>query len=253
MRSAVLALASVGLAAMLAVPMPAQSQGRLRVFADTPLRPALLEIGDAFRRGANGQQAEFLFDSSPVILEKLAAGETADVLIVQPDHIADLMKSGIVVRGEHPVIGRVGLGLAMRADALPQSIATEALLREVLLKADTLLFNTVVSGDQFAAVLERLNLTEAVRSKVVRLPPGPAIYDRVIRGKGNDIAAGVISLIKETKGVRLIGPLPAGLQRYQVYVAAPMTAAPSPDAAKSFAAFLTGPAAKASFSTHGVE
>ena len=121
------------------------------------------------------------------------------------------------------------------------------------MKADTLLFNTVVSGDQFAAVLERMNLTEAVKSKVVRLPPGPGIYERVIRGNGNDIAAGVIPIISETKGVRLIGALPAEIQRYQVYVAAPMSAAPSPEAARSFVAFLNGPAAKASFSTHGAE
>ena len=53
--------------------------------------------------------------------------------------------------------------------------------------------------------------------------------------------------------MRLIGALPAELQLYQVYVAAPMSAAPSPEAARSFVAFLTSPAAKASFSTHGVE
>ena len=80
-----------------------------------------------------------MFAASPVILEQIAAGETSDVVIVEPDHITDLMKSGTVVRGDHPVIGRVGLGLAVRADAPPQSIASEGLLREVLLKADTLL------------------------------------------------------------------------------------------------------------------
>ena len=253
MNSAILTVASIGLAVMAAGLVPAHSQGRLRVLADTPLRPALLEIGEAFRHSRSGQQVEFVFAASPVILEKLAAGETSDVLIVQPDHITDLMKSGTVVRGEHFVIGRVGLGLAVRADAPPQSIATEGLLREVLLKADTLLFNTVVSGDQFAAVLGRMNLTDAVKSKVVRLPPGPAIYERVIRGNGNDIAVGVIPIINETKGVRLLGPLPGELQRYQVYVAAPMSAALSPEAARRFVAFLAGPAAKAAFSTHGVE
>ena len=253
MNRAVLTLASIGLAASAAGWMPAQSQGRLRVLADTPLRPALLKIGEAFHHRGGTQQVEFVFDASPVILEKLAAGETFDVLIVQPDHITDLIKAGTVVRGEHPVVGRVGLGLAVRADAPPQSVATEALLREVLLKADTLLFNTVVSGDQFAAVLARMNLTDAVKAKVVRLPPGPAIYERVIRGNGNDIAIGVIPLINEAKGVRMIGALPAALQRYQVYVAAPMSAARSPEAARSFVAFLTGPVAKAAFSTHGVE
>jgi molybdate transport system substrate-binding protein len=252
MTEAVFTLASVGFAAMLAVPIPAHLQGRLKVLADTPLRPALIEIGKAFRR-SSGQHVDFVFDSSPAILKKLADGEAADVLIVQPDHITALIKSGKVVSGEHPVLGRVGLGLAARADALPQSVATVEELRKVLLKADTLLFNTVVSGDQFAAILERLNIADAVKAKVVRLPAGPAIYERVIQGKGNDIAAGVIPLINETKGVRLLGALPGGLQSYQVYAAAPMTATASPEAARQFVAFLTSPAAKASFSANGVE
>jgi molybdate transport system substrate-binding protein len=123
MKEAVLAVASVGFAAMLAVSIPAHSQGRLKVLADTPLRPALIEIGEAFRRD-RGQHVDFVFDSSPVILEKLADGEAADVLIVQPDHLADLIKSGRLVPGEYLVIGRVGLGLAARADAPPQSVAT---------------------------------------------------------------------------------------------------------------------------------
>jgi molybdate transport system substrate-binding protein len=252
MRRAVFCLTSIGFAAMLAVSTHVSSQGRLKVLADTPLRPALMEIGEAFRRDS-GVQPDFLVDSSPAILKKVADGEAADVLIVQPEHVTVLTNSGKVVTEEHPVIGRVGLGLAARADAPPQSISTVEALREVLLNADTVLFNTVVSGDQFAAVLERLNLADAVRAKVVRLPPGPAIYDRVMEGRGNDIAAGVIPIINETKGVRLIGPLPAEVQMYQVYAAARMTAAGSPEAAKRFVAFLISPAAKASFSANGVQ
>src|SRR5262245_13146601 len=96
---------------------------RLKVLADTPLRPALLEIGEAFSR-SSGQHVDFVFDASPVIFKKLADGEAADVLIVQPDHLAALITSGTVISGQHPVIGRIGLGLAVRADALPQSVAT---------------------------------------------------------------------------------------------------------------------------------
>lgn len=252
MKEILFALASVGFVVTLAVSMPAHSQATLRVLADTPLRPALIEIGEAFSRDS-GPHVDFVFGPSPVILRKVADGDAADVLIVQPNHIANLIKSGKVVPGEHPVIGRVGLGLATRADAPPRSIATVEALREVLLSADTLLFNTVVSGDQFAALLEKLGIAETVKGKVGRLPPGPAIYDRVIQGKGNDIAAGVISIIKETKGVRLIGPLPAELQTYQIYAAAPMTGAAAPATAKRFIAFLVSPAAKASLSTSGVE
>jgi molybdate transport system substrate-binding protein len=248
-KPAVLAPSTLLCLAILAASMPAHLQGRLRVLADSPLRPALVQIGEAFRR-ESGQHVDFVFDSSPGILKRLADGEVADVLVVQPDHVADLIKSGRVVPGDYPVIAQVGLGLAVRADAPLRGIATVAALRETLLTADTLLFNTVVSGDQFAALLERLNLAEAVKSKVVRLPPGPAIYDRVIRGRGNDIAAGVIPIIKETEGIRLLGPLPAELQTYQTYAAALMAATARPEAAKRFAAFLTTAAAKASFSAY---
>ena len=252
MKEALCTLAIAGFGAMLAVSTPAHSHANLKVLADTPLRAALIEIGEAFRRDG-GQQVDFVFGPSPVILKELGDGEAADVLIAQPDHIADLIKSGKIAPGEYPVIGRVGLGLAIRADAPAQSIATVEALRQVLLKADTLITNTVVSGDQFVAILERLNIAEVVKAKMVRLPPGPRIYERVIQGKGNDIGAGVITIIKETKGVRLLGPLPAEIQSYQAYSAAPMIAAVSPAAAKRFIAFLVNPAAKASFAASGVE
>jgi hypothetical protein len=90
--------------------------------------PPVMAPGATGRR--TGQQVDFVFDSSPVILKKLADGEAADVLIVQPDHLADLIKSGKLVPGEHPVIGRVGLGLAARADAFPQSVATVEVVRD---------------------------------------------------------------------------------------------------------------------------
>jgi molybdate transport system substrate-binding protein len=252
MKETLCTLAIAGFVAMLAASTPAHSQANLKVFADTPLRAALIEIGEGFRRDG-GQQVDFVFDPSPTILKKLADGEAADVLIAQPHHIADLMKSGKIVPGEYPVICRVGLGLAIRADAPARIIATVEELRQVLLKADTLVTNTIVSGDQFVAILEKLNIAEVVKAKVVRLPPGPLVYERVIQGKGNDIGAGVITIIKETKGVRLLWPLPAELQSYQSYAAAPMMAAASPASAKSFVAFLASSAAKASFSASGVE
>jgi molybdate transport system substrate-binding protein len=251
-KDALRILAIAGFSATLAEAMLAHSQANLKVFADTPLRPALIEIAEAFRRDG-GHHVDLVFGPSPVILKKLEAGEGADVLIAQPHHIADLIKSGQIIPAEYPVIGRVGLGLAIRADAPAQSIATVEALRQILLKADTLVTNTVVSGDQFVAILERLNIAEVVKPKVVRLPPGPRLYERVIQGTGNDIGAGVITIIKETKGLRLLGPLPAELQSYQAYAAAPMMAAASPAAAKEFIAFLAGPAAKASFSASGVE
>ncbi len=229
----------------------ARAQGKVKVMSDGPLRPAFEQITEAFRR-ETGNQLEFVFGTSPVIHKKVADGEAADVLVIQPNFVAELVKAGKVAPGEHPVVGRVGFGLAARADAPAQDISTTEAFKRVLVNADSLIFNNVASGNYFAKVLERLGIAEAVKAKVVRLDPF-AVNDRVIQGKGNDIGVGVIPLINTTKGLRLLGPLPAEMQSYIVYVAAPMTSSTSPRGGKAFISFLASPAAKAAFAANGVE
>ncbi len=209
-----------------------------------------MPIAEAFHRHS-GHEIEYVFGPSPVIHKKVADGETADVLIIQPDFVAELVKSGKVAPGEHSVIGRVGFALAGRADAPAQDVSTVEAFTRVLLNADSLIFNNVASGNYFATVLERLNISETVKPKVVRIPPG-AVFERIKQGKGNDIGVGPIPLIVADKNLRLLGPLPAGLQSHVVYAAAPMSNSPSPEAAKAFIAFLASSAAKSLFAANAV-
>jgi len=236
---------------LMTVQSPAGAQGKVKVMSDGPLRPALEQIAEAFRR-ESGNQVEFVFGTSPVVHKKVADGEAADVLIIQPNLVTDLVQAGKVAPGEHPVVGRVGFGLAVRADAPAQDVSTTEAFKQTLLNADSLIFNNVASGDYFAKVLERLGIAEAVKAKVIRLDPF-AVNERVIQGKGNDIGVGVIPLINTTKGLRLLGPLPAEVQGHIVYAAAPMTSSTSPPAGKAFINFLASPAAKAAFVANGVE
>ena len=207
-----LCAAVAAIAVLVALSTPAHPQANLRVFADTPLRAALVRIGEAFRRDG-GPQVEFVFGPSAVILKRVADGEAPDVLVVQPHHIADLIRSGKIVPGDYPVLGRVGLGLAVRADAPPQRIDTVEALREVRLKADTLVTNTIVPGDLFVGVLERLKILDLVKPKLLRLPPGPALYERVIRGTGNEVTAGIVTILNETKGPACSGRCPQSSSR----------------------------------------
>lgn len=231
---------------------PARAQERIKVLSDTPLRYALTAIGDAFRR-VSGHPVEFVFGLSPVLHKKVIAGEVADVLIMQPNFVAELTKSGKVVPGERPIIARVGVGLFARADAPARDIRTADTFRQVLLNADMILFNTVASGDEFARVLDRLKIADAVKAKVIRLPPGPAFNETILQGKGNDFGVLTIPSINANKNLRLIGPLPAEFQSYLNYVAVPMSGAASPEAANGFIAFLATPAAKALFAANGIE
>ena len=223
----------------------------LKVMSDGPLQPALVEVAKAFHQEGM-THVEFMFETSPKIYNRVAQGEIADVLIIQPKFIAELVESGKLVPGEHPVIARVGLGLMVRADAPSVDISTIESFKETILNARSLIFNNLASGNYFANLLERLGIGEAVRKKVVRTESS-IVFQRILQGNRSDIGVATIPLINATKGLRLIGALPVELQSYITYVAALMTSATSPRAASAFISFLDGHAAKVAFSKHSVE
>ena len=201
----------------------------LKVLCDGPLAPALPAIGEAFRK-KTGHQVEFAFAPSPVIHKRITDGESADIVIVQPNFLAELASRGKVDPGDHPAFGRVGIGLAVRADAPARDIKTSDALMQVLLRADSIVFNNVASGNQFAKVLEP-----------------------ILDGSGDNLAAGTITQIRADKRLKFVGPLPADLQSYLQYAALPMTGTPNMKAAVEFVRFLFTPAVKAQLAAAGVE
>ena len=221
----------------------------IKVLSDGPLKPALVNIAEAFGR-ETGHTVQLIFGLSPVIHNKVMTGEAGDVLIIQPNFLDELMKSGKVMAGEHPVIAHVGIGLAMRSDASTPEISTPEAFKRALLSADMIVFNNVASGNYFAKVLERVGIADAVKDKVVRTPP-PEVFVRVLRGKGNDIAVGVVPQVMTTKGLKLIGVLPPEFQSDIAYSAALLTNAQQLEAAAEFVGYLASPQAKAQFSAAG--
>jgi molybdate transport system substrate-binding protein len=223
----------------------------IKVLCDGPLELALPPIGEAFKK-KTGHQVEFAFAPSPVIHKRIMDGETADLVIVQPNVSAELARNGKVDPGDHPAFGRIGIGLAARADAPPRDIKTADGLKQVLQRADTIVFNNVASGNQFAKVLERLGIAEEVKAKIVRTEPSE-MFERILAGSGDDLAVGALTQIRAEKRLKLIGALPAELQSYLYYAAVPMTGAPNMKAAVEFIRFLFTPAVKAQLAAAGVD
>jgi len=77
------------------------------------------------------------------------------------------------------------------------------------------------SGKHVAEVLNKLGIAEEINKKA-RLGQGGYIVEPVGRG---EIELGIhqISEILPVKGVKLVGELPRELQKYTVYVAAPVS------------------------------
>lgn len=223
----------------------------IKALCDGPLAPALPAVGEAFKK-KSGHQVEFAFAPSPVIHKRIVEGESADVVIVQPNFLAELASKGKVDPGDHPAFGRIGIGLAARADAPARDIKTPDALKQVLQRADSIVFNNVASGNEFAKVLERLGIAEEVKAKIVRTDPAQT-FERILAGSGDDLAMGTITLIRADKRLKLIGALPAELQSYLYYAAVPMTGTPNMKAAVEFVRFLFTPAVKAQLAAAGVE
>ncbi len=222
----------------------------IKVMCDSPVEPALVKVAALFRQQTNNQ-VTLACNAGPVIKKRIEDGEIADVVVVEPDFVEALTNSGKVRAGDRPMIGHVGVGLGNRVDSPAHDISTIQKFKNTLLGADLIVFNSVKSGEAFAKVLERLGIAETLKPKIVRTAP-LAIFGPVLKGTGNDMAAGTIPLIATTPGIKLLGPLPGDLQSSIPYTAALMMSAPDRTTAESFIKFLVSPKAKQTFAANGV-
>lgn len=227
----------------------AAQAANIKVMSDSPLQPALTKVVDLYRQQTHNQ-VSLVFDPSPAVEKRIEGGEAADVVIVQPDFAEALTKSGKVSAGNRPIIGHVGVGLGNRKDSPAYGISTVEKFKSTLLGADLLVFNSVKSGEAFAGVLERLGIAGILKPKIVRTTP-LGIFEPVLKGKGNDMAAGTIPLIATTPGIKLLGPLPAEFQSSLTYTAVLMAKTSQRDAADGFIKFLVSPKAKEAFAANG--
>jgi molybdate transport system substrate-binding protein len=222
----------------------------IKVMCDSPLEPALTKVADVFRKDTNNQ-VTLACNPGPAIKKRIESGEVADVVVVEPDFVEELTNSGKVRVGDRPIIGRVGVGLGNRIDSPAYDISTVEKFKNTLLGADVIVFNSVKSGEAFATVLARLGIAETLKLKIVRTAP-LGIFEPVLKGKGNDIAAGTIPLIATTPGIKFLGPLPGDLQTSIPYTAALMTSALQPTTAEGFIKFLASPKGEETFAANGV-
>ena len=221
----------------------------IKVLSDGPIKPALTKVADLFRQETH-TQVHMVFD--PWVQKRIEGGEAADVVIVEPDSVEELVRAGKVNAGNRPIIGHVGFGLGNRRDSPAHDISSPEELKQTLLGADTIVFNNVGSGNSFAKVLEKLGIAEVLKPKIVRTTTPDGIFELVLKGNGDDIMAGTIPLIATTPGIKLLGPFPGDLQSYLTFTAVLTTNASQPETAESFIKFLVSPKAKDTFAANGV-
>jgi len=226
----------------------------IKVLSAGAVEPGLHAFAEQVKRDL-GHDLKIQFNTAPQIAKRLAAGEVYDILISPPAAIEQAIKDGKVIAGTRVPVGRVGAGIIVRSSAAAPNVATVDALKQALLGADSVVYNTASTGLYLDRLFEKMGILGQLKPKSARYANGASVMEHVIKGKGNEIGFGAITEIRmyETKGLKLVGPLPAEVQNYTSYDAAVMTGAASADAARVVLRELATPAAKAIFSAKGVE
>jgi molybdate transport system substrate-binding protein len=241
------------LVAVLAFGLPAADAAELRVLSGGAIEPGLHPALAAFET-ATGHHVALSFATAPQIRERIAAGAAFDVVIAPPAVLDELEASAKIAndRAQRVTIGRVGLGVAVRPGAPRPEIATPEAFRRALVEADSLVFNRASTGLYVETLLNRLGVD--AQAKSTRYPDGASVMAHVLRGQGREIGLGAITeiLLVRDQGLQFVGPLPAELQNYTTYVAAPVRA-DSAEPARALLRHLATGSAQAMFVAAGIE
>jgi molybdate transport system substrate-binding protein len=192
-------------------------------------------------------QQKVIFDFQPMgkLVQSVAAGQAADMLIVTPEVLQRLAKEGRVDGSAGRPIARVGMGVAVHEKAALPDISTPDAMRRTLLAARSVVHinpATGTSGKYVQEMFSRLNILEEMKAKTTFVDSGYAVAGV---GRG-EIELGIhqISEILPVPGVRLAGEVPKEFQRYTVYVAVSLPGSKNREIVERFISHLTGPQAK---------
>jgi molybdate transport system substrate-binding protein len=183
-----------------------------------------------------GADVDGTFGAVGAMRDRLVGGASADMLILTSALIAELTKAGHVVAGSAADLGTITTGVAVRGDS--------DALRAALRAADGIYFpdpKLATAGIHFAKVLERLGIANEVAPRLRTFPNGQTAMAALAAVEGGrPIGCTQITEILNTKGVTLVGDLPAEFALATVYTVGICAKAQSPELARRFAALLTG-------------
>ncbi len=240
--------------AIIALGAQAVQAAEVRVLSAGAVEPGLHAFA-AMAKRETGHDLKIQFNTAPQIAKRLAANEVYDLLISPPAAVELAVKEGKVVGDTRVPVGRVGAGIIVRTGAAAPNVGTVEALKQALLAADTLVYNSASTGIYLDKLFAGWGILDQIKAKTTRYADGASVMEHVIKGSGNQIGFGAITEIKMyvPKGLQLVGPLPADVQNYTSYEAAVMNGASAGDAARAVLKLLATPAGKAAFVAAGVE
>jgi len=200
----------------------------------------------------SGIKVETFWAPTTVIIDRLAAGERADVVVVMVDAMDRLAEQGVIDPASRAEVAHSRLGVAVAAGAVHPEIGTEAAFIASLLAARSVAYSRGgASGIYFTKMIEKLGIADAINARATIIPQG-FTAECLVSGAA-DLAVQQISELMVVPGVDIIGPFPDAVQNISSFSAAVTLGADAPAAAAALIASFITPQAAATYRAHGVD
>lgn len=224
----------------------------VKVLSAGAIEPGLKAAVAAFEK-QTGHVAKITFNTAPELRKRMESNPAFDVVIAPPAVIGEFAAASKLAETRANV-GRVGMGVTVRDSATPPDISSADSLKRSVLEAESLVFNRASTGLYFEGLLKKMDIYSQVEGKTTRYPDGASVLEHVIKGKGREVGFAAITeiLLYQGKGLKFVGPLPAVIQNYTSYTAAPLASSNQQALAQQFVSFLSGPVGKPLFVAAGV-
>jgi len=227
----------------------------IKVLSAGAVKRGVAQIASEFERNT-GNRVTVEFTPVPDLRKRIAAGETADVIVATPAAMDEFAKQGKIAADSRGYVGRSRMGVVIHAGAPVPEIRDTAGFSKALLGATEVVYNEASSGLYAAKLLEKLGLKAALGSKIVIVQGGAAIMEYVAAHPGAVGLAQIselMVLIDKGCAVKLAAPLPDEIQNLTSYDAAAVASSAAADAARGLARNLASDAAKKVFAATGID
>jgi len=209
----------------------------LKILSGGAMRSLMTDLVPLFER-APGTKVEIEFRLTSVLQKEIEDGAVFDIALLPRPELDALMQAGRIAADATADVARSTVGLAVRAGTPKPDIATVEALKQTLLNAQSIAYSDGPSGAYIAALLERLGIAGAMKSKTKLT--GRPVAELMASGEA-EIGMQQIVAILPVKGAELVGPLPGELQNIIAYAAGLAAGSGQSATARALIAFMATP------------
>jgi molybdate transport system substrate-binding protein len=184
---------------------------------------------------ATGNKVKIEFKGGPAVTADIKQG-AADLVITGTEQVDDLAKSGDVASDSKTLLMISKVGIAVKAGAVKPDVSTPDKLKAALLAAKTVGYSQGASGQHFITVLQKLGITDPVKSKAV-VVQGRPVGAAIASGEA-EIGVQQVAELRPVPGVDQFAEMPAELQKQIPYSAGIAAKAKDQATARALVSFL---------------